>query len=333
MQGLHHRLEFAERAGRAVTRLGREEADGVVAPVVVQPHFDEALVVDERVHGQELDGGDAETAQVIEHRRRREPGIGAAKLRRHIGVKLGEALDVQLVDHRILPRRARWCVVVPGESGIDDPALRHSRRAVARVERKILALVPDAVAEVRIAPPHLADDLARVRVEQQLVRVEAVALLGCIRTVHSVAVQHAGPRLRQVAVPHEVGALGHVDALDFAPTLRVEDAELHALGVLGVEREVDAFAVPGRAEGRGRSAPHRRNASKRARRRFHRPRLGPRGGVSTGGSSTGSCVRDQRSRNCAARFCPPSPNASASASATAPRMIRNAWRMMSPSPS
>jgi hypothetical protein len=55
MQALDHRLELAERARRRVAHVRREEPDRVVAPVVAKAELDQALVVDERVHGQELD--------------------------------------------------------------------------------------------------------------------------------------------------------------------------------------------------------------------------------------------------------------------------------------
>ena len=45
-------------------------------------------------------------------------------------------------------------------------------------------------------------------------------------------------------MPDEIGALAHVDPLDLAPALRIEQAKLDPLGVLGVEREVDALRRP-----------------------------------------------------------------------------------------
>ena len=47
-------------AGGAVGVLRREEADGVVAPVVGQALLLQRAVVDELVHGHQLDRGDAE---------------------------------------------------------------------------------------------------------------------------------------------------------------------------------------------------------------------------------------------------------------------------------
>ena len=65
----HHRLELGDRvAASPIARLGREEADRVVAPVVAQAALDQAAVVDEGVHRQQLDRGDAEALQVLDRR-------------------------------------------------------------------------------------------------------------------------------------------------------------------------------------------------------------------------------------------------------------------------
>ena len=90
-------------------------------------------------------------------------------------------------------------------------------------------------------------------------RVEAMAFLGAVGAVHPVAVQQPGPRFRQVAVPHLVGVLAQGEALHFPPAVGVEDAELDLVGVLGEKREVDALAVPGRAERVRAARPYRRH--------------------------------------------------------------------------
>ena len=70
VQGADHLLELlhllAPLAGGGVAVVGGEEADRVVAPVVAQPPLQQVGVVDELVHRQELDGGDAETTQVLD---------------------------------------------------------------------------------------------------------------------------------------------------------------------------------------------------------------------------------------------------------------------------
>src|SRR6185312_3352809 len=52
-------LEFEMLPAVEKARIGREERDRIVAPVVFQPALDEMPVIDEGVDRQELDGGDA----------------------------------------------------------------------------------------------------------------------------------------------------------------------------------------------------------------------------------------------------------------------------------
>ena len=60
VQAADHGLPLGQVAGGQIARLGREEADRVVAPVVGQLALDQMPVLDEGVHRQELDRGDAQ---------------------------------------------------------------------------------------------------------------------------------------------------------------------------------------------------------------------------------------------------------------------------------
>ena len=121
------------RVGDRVARLGRHEAVGVVAPVVAQPQPGQPQLVEERPDRHQLDGGDAEPDQMVEDGRLREPEIGAAQGRRHLGMQLGQAADVRLVENGVVPG-------VPGRSPaaggrqLHHHALGDHRRGVARVE-------------------------------------------------------------------------------------------------------------------------------------------------------------------------------------------------------
>ena len=66
--------------------------------------------------------------------------------------------------------------------------------------------------------------------------------------VNAIAVDGAGPRGRDVAVPDFVGVFGQVDALDFLLAGIIEEAELDLGGVRREQREIDAEAVPCRPE-------------------------------------------------------------------------------------
>jgi hypothetical protein len=71
VQRVHHRLELGDLAaglagpdGGGVAVVGGEEADRVVAPVVRQSFRDQERLRHVLVYGQQLDGRDAEVAQV-----------------------------------------------------------------------------------------------------------------------------------------------------------------------------------------------------------------------------------------------------------------------------
>jgi hypothetical protein len=67
----------------------------------------------------------------------------------------------------------------------------------------------------------------------------------------AIPVAQAGTRVRHVAVPHAVREAGNAMPLQLAPAARIEQTEFDAFGVVGKEREVDALAVPRRAERSG----------------------------------------------------------------------------------
>ena len=147
-------------------------------------------------------------------------------------------------SHGIVGRRSS-----PGEGGVDHDRLRHAAGIVAPVEREIAARAAGAIAEMRVAPHHASCELLGVRVDQQLVRIEAQAVLGIIGAMHAIAVELARRHVVEIAVPDVLAALGQLDALDLAPALLIEQAKLHLLGSRGEQRKVGSAAVPGRAKG------------------------------------------------------------------------------------
>ena len=227
-----------------------EVADRVVAPVVAQAAVEQVPVVDELVHREQFDRGDAEAAQVVDRRGMCETGIGAAQIIGDVGVALGEALDVRLVDDRLVQRRTWRAVVRPVEERVVDDALRHVRCAVVVVTGVFVALV---VGEARLVPVDIAVDRLRVRVEEQLRRVAPQARRRIPRPVYAVAVALARHHARKVGVPAE-----GVDLVQPYPGLGavvVEQAQLDSLGDLGEEGEVGARAVVAGAERIGTTRP------------------------------------------------------------------------------
>ena len=68
VQPRDHLFEFAQRIRHVerVARIRREEADGIVAPVVPQAFFQQMTVVEEGMNRQQLDRGDAERLDVVD---------------------------------------------------------------------------------------------------------------------------------------------------------------------------------------------------------------------------------------------------------------------------
>ena len=154
-----------------VARIGREEAERVVAPVVRQALFEQVLLVDVDVDGQQLHRRDAERLEMIERRLAHQAEIRAAQILGDAGMTPREATDVQLVDDRVLPRRPR----------ADDRRPRRTRRrprrrAAPTPRCPIVALsgLAEAESEERIVPPHPAADRPRIGVDHELGRVETM---------------------------------------------------------------------------------------------------------------------------------------------------------------
>ena len=81
MQAAHGDAHLVAGAVGEIARLEREEADGVVAPVVAQALLQQAAVLHEGVDRQQLDRGDAEPPQMVDEVRIGQRGEGAALVR------------------------------------------------------------------------------------------------------------------------------------------------------------------------------------------------------------------------------------------------------------
>ena len=245
VQPRHGGAERVERVVLRIARLRREERQRVVAPVVRKLPLDQHPVVDQPVDRQQFDGGDAEPLEMVDHRRRAQPAIGAAPARRDVVALLRQALDVGLVDDGVFPGDVRpYLAAAPVEGLVDHDRLRHAAGIVAAVKGKILARAPRAIAEMRVAPHQPAGDPLGIGIEQQLVGVEAVAALGRIGAVDAIAIELPGRDVVEIAVPDVLVALGQFDPLEFAAALAVEQAKLDLLRIGREQRKVGAPSVP-----------------------------------------------------------------------------------------
>ncbi len=231
VQRLDHRLEFADASGVGVAQFRGEEADAVVAPVVAQALLQQVAVVDERVDGHQLECRDSQPRQVFDHGRGRKARISAAQMFWNSGLHQRQPANVSFVDHRVVPRNAWRTVVTPRERGIDHTALRRARGAVTLVEGQIFASAPEAVAEMRVAPVQGALQMLRVRLDEQFVGIEAVALGRIVGAMHAVTVERAGSCFGQIDMPDLIRALADVDALQLVFAARIEDAQFDLGGV------------------------------------------------------------------------------------------------------
>src|SRR5215469_16346260 len=101
--------------------------------------------------------------------------VSPAPFLRQFGVELGKSAQVKLVDNRVLPRdKAASRFPLPVKIRVDDNAFRHERGAVALVKSGVVARF-QLISEDGGLPLQTPEMAARIRVEHQLVRVEAVS--------------------------------------------------------------------------------------------------------------------------------------------------------------
>ena len=74
-------------------------------PKLDQAVVDEMAVIDEVVHGHELDRSHTESDEVVDDRVRGQPEVGAPQVVGNTGVTCRHAAHVGLVDHGLVPGR------------------------------------------------------------------------------------------------------------------------------------------------------------------------------------------------------------------------------------
>ncbi len=200
---LAHAAFGVARGGVLVVR--GEEADGVVAPVVGEAFFEQELVVQMLVDGQELEAGDAEVLQVADDLRAGQPGVGAAQTGGHARMGAGEAFDVQFVEHGVRPGDERALVAPPVEVAGDDGGFQGGGAVVhgARPGSRTVG-VEHSGASVRNT-----GNGERVRIQQELVRIVAQRFVRHPRAVGAVSVKGAGARAFDKDAPQVALAAGH----------------------------------------------------------------------------------------------------------------------------
>src|SRR5207248_10874072 len=108
---------------------------------------------------------------------------------------------------------ARRTVIAPGEGRIDHGSQGRESRIVALVERQVGRRIPDRIAEQLVAPAQIAANRLGVRVENDLVGIEAMSFFGFVGPMDAVAVELFRMDVGQISVLDLVGVLGYGNAL------------------------------------------------------------------------------------------------------------------------
>ena len=214
MQRPHHVLEFRHLSTRLtgpdrgrVLRVRGQEADRVVAPVVGQPTVDQESLRHAVLHRQQFDGGDTQSLQVVDRRRVRQTGVGAADLGRDVRVQPGESLDVDLVHHGVgeMPVRAvragRQAARRIGTDGRRRCHHHRPRHRLGRIQIAALVGVVDVVAVDGRAERHGTADRSGVGIEQQLRWIAALPGRRIVRSVNPEPVLLTGLHSLDETVP------------------------------------------------------------------------------------------------------------------------------------
>src|SRR5918996_1854466 len=136
-----------------------------------------------------------------------EACVSPSHLLRNAGMADGEALYMSFVDDGVVPRCVRRRFVAPVEGLVDNHGLGCAVRRVLLREAEIGVLVSDLVAEHLGSPVDVSVDRLRIRVEHQLVAIEAMTGRGLVGSVDPKAVALPGTDSRHIAVPHPSSGL------------------------------------------------------------------------------------------------------------------------------
>ncbi len=249
-----HHFEFVGRGHgpRAVPVVRGEVGEGVVSPVIGEIFGDQRVFAGVVVDGKELDGGDSQGAEVVDHRFAGQPCIGSPDLGGELRVESGKALHMGLVDDGFGPGRSGGTVGSPDVGGVHDDRQGGPRGIVPVVRDHVSLGISQGIGKEGVIPADSPGDLLGVGIEKDLGGVEPESPGRVVGAVDPVAVDPPRPGFRKVDVPDMVGPLGEGNPHRLGRGLPVgKKAEFDALGIFGKEGKVDPFSVPGGAQGEG----------------------------------------------------------------------------------
>ena len=207
---------------RRVGRLDREMGASVVTPIVRQPRLLQMVFVKMLLNRQQLDRGNAQILQIGNHVRIGQGAVCAGMCQ--IGKLFGQPLDVRLVNHGLRQGDARTAVAAPVETVI---APHHAFGRKCHVVAPVLRSEPCHL--FRIAETRFAVGLPRIRIEQQLLRIETGFRLRVRPAVHAVAVTLPRADSAHKAVKHRAFVRRQLQPR--FPAFAVKQAQLHFFGI------------------------------------------------------------------------------------------------------
>ena len=184
-------------------------------------------------------------------------GNRAAMFAGNARMLLAVAAHMHLIEHGFTPGASGRGQAVGSADRACHPALRHEGRAVAMIEGVAALGMIGLITQNRVMPLEAADQLAGIRIEQQLVGIEAMPVIRGIRSVGAQAIDQPGLRFRHEPVKHIAGAAWQVEARDFVLAGGIEQTQLDALGMMRPDRDIDAIALDMSAEFFGAAGFHR----------------------------------------------------------------------------
>ncbi len=126
---------------------------------------------------------------------------------------------MHFIDDGLRHRAIEAAVSRPIEGIVHDHAARHERGVVALVQVEVL-IPSHPIPEHFILPMKPTPDRLGIRIEQELVRIEALARRRIPRSMHAVAVERAGLRFGEPPVEDVIGAFPELQPRDLALGVR-----------------------------------------------------------------------------------------------------------------
>ena len=156
---------------------------------------------------------------------------------------------MNFIDYRVSERCLWRRVILPIESAIHHNTLRNARRTILIIHLQIVS-GGNVIREDRLLPVHMAADGFGIGINEQLIRVEAVATLRLPRAINTVAIQLSGFDVTNKSMPYVGGAFTQGDAVGLLPRC-IEKAQVHPRGTFRKNGEVSALVGHSGAKRKG----------------------------------------------------------------------------------